>query len=185
MNPPRPSNTRPIDPVEVPVTHVVTPVILGDVRPISQLPRLVLHLGRVRVQRPVREGLVLDVRPPAREGPVVEPPQRPDDLQVRQRLVDDVLVRALQVLEDDPVQVRVGGGEGDVDVVCALGDYRGVGPLEVVLAVFEAPSARVSVHGQRSGSAHLSLRSAQLRRRLGRGPAGCWRTALSRSTSPR
>lgn len=134
MNVPRASPGT-VDAIKVAVPDGVRPVVLRDEGPVGQLPRLVLDVGRVGVQRKVGQRLVLEVRPAVGEVLRREPPQRPEDADVRQRAVDEVLVRAGEVVEDNPVEFAGGGGEADVDVVVAAGRDGCVCELEVVLAI--------------------------------------------------
>lgn len=125
----------PVDAVKVAVPDGVGPVVLGDEGAVGQLPGLVLDVGRARVQREVGQGLVLEMGAAVGEEVGRQPPQGPQDADVGQGAVDEILVRAGQVVKDDPVEVAGSGGEADVDVVRSPGRDGGVGEPEVVLSV--------------------------------------------------
>lgn len=131
---PRPG-LRAVDAIKVAIPHGVGPIVLGNEGPISQLPGLILDLGRVCVQRKVGQGLVLEVRATVRKVLRRQSPQSPEDADVGQGPVDKVLIRAAQVVEDDPVEVARSGGEADVNVVCASGCDCGIDELEIVFAI--------------------------------------------------
>lgn len=124
-----------IDTVVVLVADPRGPVVLGNVGPVGQLPRLVLDLGAADDLGERGKGAVLDVGPSVGKGRVVQPPQRPELTQRGEGMVHKVLVRADQVLEDHPVEVALLGGELDIEEVLSLCfsfaiDFRR-GPVQV------------------------------------------------------
>jgi hypothetical protein len=105
--------------IEVLFAHKRTPVVLGQVRAICLLPRLVLHIRRVQVFRQCGQFIVFDGRAAARERCVIEPPQRAELAQGRQCAIDKVLVRARQIVVNHPVEIPLFGGEFDIDPIRA------------------------------------------------------------------
>lgn len=113
------------------------PVVLGNVGSVRQLPRLVLHLGAAGNLRQCGKRAVLDVGPSVGKARIVQAPQCPELAQRGEGMIHKVLVRADEVLEDDPVEVALFGGELDIEEVLSVFfssaiDFRR-GPVQVGL----------------------------------------------------
>lgn len=134
---------RPVDAVGGLVADEVGEVVLCDVAgAVGAQPGLVLDLVLREVVGQGGQRLVVEGGLAVGEGGVVEAPEGAELAEGGQGAVDEVLVGAGQALEDDPVEVAVGGGELDVDeggaVVRALVGDGGGGPGDVVCrAVWE------------------------------------------------
>jgi hypothetical protein len=79
---------------EVPFPNIVCKVILCDIATVRELERFILDLCCIDIQSEIRQLLVLIGVVAVRETTWVETPQCSEDRKVRQRFVDEVLVRA-------------------------------------------------------------------------------------------
>jgi hypothetical protein len=125
------ANLLAIDTVKVIVANVAAPVILGQEGTVRLLPRLVLHICGDGVFGKCWQRTIPDVRACVGKRYIVEAPKRSKFAQGRKRVVDEVLVRAMETIVDDPVEFALGCHELDVNPVGALVHDICREPLEV------------------------------------------------------
>lgn len=117
--------------VKIIITNITAPIILGEESTVRFLPRLILHLGRYGILGKSGQGPVSHVGARIRERDIVQTPQRSEFTQSGQIAIDEVLIRAVEAIVDNPMEIPFSSCELDIDPVGPLVEYRSRQPLEI------------------------------------------------------
>jgi hypothetical protein len=103
---PRPSG-RSIDTIEVPLSDIVRPVILGDISSIRRFERLVLNFAGIENRLEQWQRFIFQVSASVGKSAGIKAKERTQDTDVAQTTVDKVLIRASEIIIDDPMQIAL------------------------------------------------------------------------------
>ena len=117
--------------VEVVVTDIAAPIILGQEGAVWLLPCLILHVSRYSILGKSWQRSVPDICARIRKRDVIQTPERSELAESGQSVIDEVLVRSMETIVNDPVEVTFDSRKLDVDPVTALVEYRSREPLEI------------------------------------------------------
>jgi hypothetical protein len=106
VNIPRASG-RSINTVEVSLSDIVGPVVLGDISSIRRFKRLILDLGGIKNRLKQWQRLILQVSASIRKSVGIKTEERTQDTDITQSTIDKVLIRASKIIIDDPMKIAL------------------------------------------------------------------------------